>query len=144
MEAMSASRPHEMKSSTSQRAGSSRTFLKTMYFTSGAYVMTRRLRTWTLPVLLYSLHRARASSEEILLRLLLDCDFMGRLPRREGTDGQVVYRVRTRSPSSPLWGNSLPVESVGPRKHLGDGRPQRLRNLVAEGQLGQRGGQLGV
>jgi hypothetical protein len=34
-----------MKSSTSQRAGSSRTFLKTMYYTSGAKVMTSRLRT---------------------------------------------------------------------------------------------------
>ena len=34
-----------MKSSTSQRAGSSRTFLKTMYFTSGAKVITSRLRT---------------------------------------------------------------------------------------------------
>ena len=41
-----------MKSSTSQRAGSSRTFLKTMYLTSGAYVMTRRLRAWMSPVAL--------------------------------------------------------------------------------------------
>src|SRR3954468_16516874 len=59
-----------MKSSTSQRAGSSRTFLKTMYLTSGAYVITRRLRTWTLPVSLYSRHRASASSALTRRRLL--------------------------------------------------------------------------
>ncbi len=69
-----------MKSSTSQRAGSSRTFLKTMYLTSGANVMTRRLRTWTSFVDLYSRHRARASSEEIRLRLvLLDGTSWGRI-----------------------------------------------------------------
>src|SRR3954469_25370212 len=54
-----------MKSSTSQRAGSSRTFLKTMYLTSGAYVMTSRLRTCWSPVALYSRHSASASSAEI-------------------------------------------------------------------------------
>src|SRR3954469_6893242 len=64
MEAIRASRPQEMKSSTSQRAGSSRTFLKTMYLTSGAKVMTSRLRTRTSPVDLYSAHRAWASSGE--------------------------------------------------------------------------------
>src|SRR3954454_7631658 len=58
-----------MKSSTSQRAGSSRTFLKTMYFTSGAKVMTRRLRTRTSPVRLYSCHSLRASSGETRRRL---------------------------------------------------------------------------
>src|SRR3954449_6982812 len=63
---MRASRPQEMKSSTSQRAGSSRTFLKTMYFTSGAYVMTSRLRTCWSPVALYSRHSSRAASAEIL------------------------------------------------------------------------------
>src|SRR5215207_5829269 len=74
---MSASRPQEMKSSTSQRAGSSQTFLKTMYLTSGAYVITRRLRACMSLVALYSRHSARASSDEIRLRLaLLDC-FMG-------------------------------------------------------------------
>src|SRR5918994_3595349 len=78
IEAIRASRPQEMKSSTSQRAGSSRTFLKTMYLTSGAYVITRRLRTCRSLVALYSRQSARASSEEIRLRLvLLDCDFMG-------------------------------------------------------------------
>ena len=45
--------------------GSSRTFLKTMYFTSGANVMTSRLRTRTSPVVLYSCHRACASSGEM-------------------------------------------------------------------------------
>src|SRR5215216_1922821 len=53
-----------MKSSTSQRAGSSRTFLKTMYFTSGAKVITSRLRTRASPVRLYWLHSASASSAE--------------------------------------------------------------------------------
>src|SRR4051812_15800679 len=43
--------------------------------------MTRRLRTWRSPVVLYSRQRERASSEEILLRLvLLDSDFMGTEP----------------------------------------------------------------
>src|SRR3712207_7726124 len=56
-----------MKSSTSQRAGSSRTFLKTMYFTSGAYVITSRLRTFWSPVALYSRQSASASSAQILL-----------------------------------------------------------------------------
>src|SRR3954453_17021827 len=65
MEAISASRPQEMKSSTSQRAGSSRTFLKTMYFTSGENVITRRLRTRTSPVVLYSDQSARTSSGEM-------------------------------------------------------------------------------
>src|SRR5215208_6081528 len=84
MGAIRASRPQEMKSSTSQRAGSSRTFLKTMYFTSGAKVITSRLRTRTSPEALYSRHSARASSEEILLRVLLDGDFIsGRLLRDE-------------------------------------------------------------
>src|SRR4051795_1775583 len=69
IEAIRASRPHEMKSSTSQRAGSSRTFLKTMYFTSGAKVMTRRLRTRTSPVRLYSCHSLRASSGDTRRRL---------------------------------------------------------------------------
>src|ERR687886_790016 len=62
MEAISASRPHEMKSSTSQRAGSSRTFLNTMYLTSGANVITRRLRTWRSPVVLYWRHSASVSA----------------------------------------------------------------------------------
>src|SRR5688572_32178219 len=65
IEAIKASRPQEMKSSTSQRAGSSRTFLKTMYLTSGAYVRTSRLRASTSPVALYARQRASASSEEI-------------------------------------------------------------------------------
>src|SRR5688572_19340774 len=95
-----------MKSSTSQRAGSSRTFLKTMYFTSGAYVMTRRLRTCTSPVALYSRHRARASSEEILFRLLL-WDFIGTTDSFEGTGGQGLYRVHTPGPPSLFWGNCV-------------------------------------
>ncbi len=69
-----------MKSSTSQRAGSSRTFLKTMYLTSGAYVITRRLRTWRLPVSLYSRQSARASSA--LTRRRLPEDDGGFMVRR--------------------------------------------------------------
>src|SRR6478752_9042837 len=74
MEAISASRPQEMKSSTSQRAGSSRTFLKTMYLTSGAKVMTRRLRTRTSPVVLYSCQSACASSAETRFFVVLETD----------------------------------------------------------------------
>ena len=65
-----------MKSSTSQRAGSSRTFLKTMYLTSGAYVMTRRLRASRSAVSLYARQRASTSSGEILF-LLSVADVMG-------------------------------------------------------------------
>src|SRR3954469_12596476 len=83
---MSASRPQEMKSSTSQRAGSSRTFLKTMYFTSGAKVITRRLRTCRSLVRLYSLQSASASSAETRRRLVVEGAFMrdGLLTRTEG------------------------------------------------------------
>jgi hypothetical protein len=35
-------------------------------------------------VALYWRQRANASSEETLLRLLLGCDFMGRIPRGDG------------------------------------------------------------
>jgi hypothetical protein len=49
-----------------------------MYLTSGAYVITRRLRTCTSLVALYSRHSESASSEELRARLmLLDSDFMG-------------------------------------------------------------------
>src|ERR1700750_78645 len=97
---MSASRPHEMKSSTSQRAGSSRTFLKTMYFTSGAYVMTRRLRTWRLPVALYSRQSASASSADTR-RLLVDGEGFMRdcAPKRyrlQRSGGRLLYRAGTR------------------------------------------------
>src|SRR5919197_6170536 len=83
---MSASRPHEMKSSTSQRAGSSRTFLKTMYLTSGAKVITRRLRTCTSPVRLYSLQSASASSAETRRRLVVEEAFMRDRAPRSGRD----------------------------------------------------------
>src|SRR3954451_21013738 len=53
-----------MKSSTSQRAGISRTFLYTMYLTRGAKVSTRRSRTARSSVRRYSFHRARVSSED--------------------------------------------------------------------------------
>src|SRR3712207_6829520 len=97
---MRASRPQEMKSSTSQRAGSSRTFLKTMYFTSGAKVITRRLRTCTSFVRLYSVHSASASSAETRRRLVDEADFMtGGAPLRgKGSDGPDLYRAWTRSP----------------------------------------------
>src|ERR671918_3192168 len=87
MEVISASSPQEMKSSTSQRAGSSRTFLKTMYFTSGAKVITRRFRTCTSLVRLYSVQSASASSAETRRRLVVEADFItdeGSL--REGRD----------------------------------------------------------
>jgi len=67
-----------MKSSTSHRAGSSRTFLKTMYFTRGAYVITRRLRMWLSDVALYSRQSASESSGDSRLRLgVLDCNCIG-------------------------------------------------------------------
>src|SRR5262245_273951 len=75
-----------MKSSTSQRAGSSRTFLKTMYFTSGAKVITRRLRTCKSPVRLYSLQSASASSAETRRRLVVEADFMSDWAPCEGND----------------------------------------------------------
>src|SRR6476660_9265545 len=97
---MRASRPHEMKSSTSQRAGSSRTFLKTMYFTSGAKVITRRFRTCREPVRLYSLQSASASSADTRRRLVVEGAFMrdGLLTKLEGTDGPDLYRAWTRCP----------------------------------------------
>src|ERR671914_215123 len=100
MEAIRASRPQEMKSSTSQRAGSSRTFLKTMYFTSGAKVITRRLRTCRSPVRLYSVQSASASSAETRRRLVVEGDFMtDEAPcGREGSDGPDLYRAWTPVP----------------------------------------------
>src|SRR5919197_1687407 len=62
---MSASSPHEMKSSTSHQAGTSRTFLKTMYFTSGAKVSTSRSRSAGSPVSRYSCQRASVCSCEM-------------------------------------------------------------------------------
>ena len=87
-----------MKSSTSQRAGSSRTFLKTMYFTSGAKVITRRLRTCMSPVRLYSLQSASASSAETRRRLVVEADFMSDGTPCEGkrSDGPDLYRAWTR------------------------------------------------
>src|SRR5919109_5528043 len=76
-----------MKSSTSQRAGSSRTFLKTMYFTSGAKVITRRFRTCTSLVRLYSVQSASASSAETRRRLVVEADFMtDEAPCEKGED----------------------------------------------------------
>src|SRR5215208_8485404 len=71
-----------MKSSTSQRAGSSRTFLKTMYLTSGAYVITRRLRACRSPVRLYSRHSARDSCGEMRFRFVVADFIVGRAPSR--------------------------------------------------------------
>jgi hypothetical protein len=81
-----------MKSSTSHRAGSSRTFLKTMYFTSGAKVMTRRLRTFRSPERLYSVHSASASSAETRRRLVVEVGFMGR--------GLLAREIRRTGPVS--------------------------------------------
>src|SRR4051812_22771164 len=44
---------------------------------------------------------------------------MGGLLLRRGTDGQVLYRVPTRSSSSSLWGN--PGVSARPRDGYGPG-----------------------
>src|SRR5690348_5673055 len=106
---MRASRPQEMKSSTSQRAGSSRTFLKTMYFTSGAYVMTRRLRTWRLPVALYSRQSASASSADTRRLLLVDGegfmrDCAPKRYRRQRSGGRLLYRAATRPAFFPDLG----------------------------------------
>ncbi len=43
-----------------------------------------------------------------------------------------------QAPASPIWGNCLRIEPVGPGQHLGHRRPQLLRHLVAERQRGQR------
>src|SRR3954451_13690520 len=96
-----------MKSSTSQRAGSSRTFLKTMYFTSGAKVITRRLRTWRSPVRLYCFQSFSVSSVETRRRLVEagTADIEVLLYGRGGTDGHASYRVQAPGPLSPLWGN---------------------------------------
>src|ERR1044072_9394449 len=126
-----------MKSSTSQRAGSSRTFLKTMYLTSGAYVITRRLRTCTSLVALYSRHRARASSEEIRLRLvLLDCDFMGTALLLEGAGLTDKGCIGSRPQAQHHLNAVIPslLERVRPRQLLRDRGPELLRHLVAERQ----------
>ena len=134
-----------MKSSTSQRAGSSRTFLKTMYFTSGAYVMTRRLRTCRSPVALYSRHSARASSEEMRFRLRGACGLHERewLLRGGRTDGQRLYRALTRLPPSPIWGirlRSARRPTRGPRPPRSTSPPEP----PAQRELGERRGQLRV
>src|SRR5919107_782795 len=103
---MRASSPHEMKSSTSQRAGSSRTFLKTMYLTSGAYVMTSRLRACTSPVSLYAFQSASAASGEILFLLdvalvMVSLVLLGGVLRC----GRWWYRLRVETPTSPIRGN---------------------------------------
>src|ERR1700751_2428797 len=54
-----------MKSSTSQRAGISRSFLPTMYLTIGATVRTRRSRIRPSPVRLYSCHSSSVSCADI-------------------------------------------------------------------------------
>src|SRR5918994_7675997 len=116
---MSASRPQEMKSSTSQRDGSSRTFLKTMYLTSGAYVITRRLRTCTSLVALYSCHRESASSEGIRSRLmLLDCDVMGTdtAPEGAGPTDMACIGSRPQCPHHLSGVIASPIERVGPRR----------------------------
>src|SRR5688500_9042288 len=113
IEAIRASRPQEMKSSTSQREGSSRTFLKTMYLTSGAYVITRRLRTCTSLVALYSRHRESASSEEVRVGLmLLDCDFMGTdfAPRRAGLTDMAFIGSRPQCPHHLSGVIASPIE----------------------------------
>src|SRR5215213_7247184 len=58
-----------MKSSTSQRAGSSRILRYTMYLTSGAKVMIKRSRSWPSPDTLYCFQSSSASSAEIRRRL---------------------------------------------------------------------------
>src|SRR4051794_33753131 len=135
-----------MKSSTSQRAGSSRTFLKTMYFTSGAKVITRRLRTWTSPVRLYSLQSLRASSADTRRRLEVDVLFIGTdvLLEGGGTDGQGLYRVHTPGPPSPLWGNWAVRQRICPGQDLGDCLPQRLGHFLAERERCERAGQLRI
>src|ERR1700754_2207075 len=106
-----------MKSSTSQRAGSSRTFLKTMYFTSGAYVITRRLRTWTLPVALYSRQSASASSADTR-RLLVDGEgFMRdcapkRYRRQKGLADDSCIGPGPDRPLSPIWGRPSGLQPV--------------------------------
>src|SRR5688500_11875365 len=90
-----------MKSSTSHRAGSSRTFLNTMYFTSGAYVITRRLRTPRSPVALYSRHSASASSAETRRRLPVDeVGFIVRNCAPE--NGGTVKRTKGVSGADPM------------------------------------------
>src|SRR4051794_7692876 len=112
-----------MKSSTSHRAGSSRTFLKTMYLTSGAYVMTRRLRACTSPVRLYSRHSASDSSDEMRLRFEVT-DFMFRAGSLSGnSSGQWLYRVAAPIPGSPIRGNRPVIQAVGPRQHLRHSHP---------------------
>lgn len=71
MQRLSASSPQEMKSSTSQRAGISRTLRYTMYLTIGANVSTSRSRSFGLPVRLYSAHSAIVSAPESRLFLLV-------------------------------------------------------------------------
>src|SRR3954447_11391677 len=109
--------------------------------------MTRRLRTWTSPVALYSRQRASASCEEILLGLVvLDCDFIGTNLGTEGTDGQGMYRVQTRCATSPLWGSCLTfwvtlrrifargLQCEPPRADLGCRRLRPPRDQRGEGR----------
>src|ERR1700741_4206546 len=146
MELIRASRPQEMKSSTSQRAGSSRTFLKTMYLTSGAKVITRGLRTCTLPVRLYSVHSASASSAETRRRLVVEEGFIGggSLGRGFKSDGRSLYRGQTRLPESPVRGNCCLSHRIRPGERLRAALPQLLRPLLAEREACQRARQLRV
>src|SRR4051794_21748098 len=101
-----------------------------MYFTSGAKVITSRLRTRTSPVVLYSCQRACASSGEMRFFVCWREDM-----------GTVSAGIRSPSIPHPWysserrrlrWSAHGPVELERPHQDLGHGFPQLLRHLVAE------------
>src|SRR4051812_22656475 len=95
-----------MKSSTSHRAGSSRIFLKTMYFTSGVKAITSWLRARTSPD---SRYRVQSSSASWLETRFLDglertADIGLAPPELALTDGQNQHRPAEKPRASPFLG----------------------------------------
>src|SRR4051794_15741758 len=98
------------------------------------------------PVRLYSLHSARASSAETRRRLVDVAVFMTRSApcEADGSGGHGGYRALALGPASPIRGIRAVLQRIRPRQDLRDGGPQRLRHLLAQGELGERAGQLGI
>src|SRR3954452_4380250 len=105
--------------------------------------MTRRLRAWTSPVVLYSRQSASASSGEILF--FPDDEALGAVLGfvavfmtagcswgRCTSGGRCRYRPRVHTPTSPIRGNRPLFEPVRPGEHLGHREPQVLGHLLPQ------------
>src|SRR3954464_6031032 len=126
-----------MKSSTSQRAGISRTFLYTMYLTRGAKVSTRRSRTARSFVRRYSFQRASVSSEDrrrlevwAVARLIRQCSLV------RGDAGGIGTGPNVPHPRYPVFAPGTCVQTAPPHFWGGGGSNlhRRRSNLCIDGQ----------